>query len=92
MFSVVSAQDIERMAAQAERENSLFASKGSFLDTLGSGPGAPAGREDEAGQLVRALAGGQKQGYVPPFVFVYGRSGSGKSTVVRFVCEHLPLV
>jgi cell division control protein 6 len=88
---VVSAQDIERMAAQAEQENSLFAAKGA-LDTLGSSLKTPAGRKAEAGQLVRALAGGQKQGYVPPFVFVYGRSGSGKSTVVRFVCEHLPLV
>ncbi|UVS68321.1 hypothetical protein NWT39_10475 [Nitrososphaera viennensis] len=53
---VVSAQDIERRAAQAERENSLFAAKGA-LDTLGSGSKTQAiGREAEAGQLVKALA------------------------------------
>ncbi|AIF82085.1 orc1/cdc6 family replication initiation protein [Candidatus Nitrososphaera evergladensis SR1] len=87
---MVSAQDIERMAAQAEQENSLFAAKGA-LDTFSSSSKTQAiGREAEAGQLVKALAGGQKQGYVSPFVFVYGRSGSGKSTVVQFVCEHLP--
>src|SRR4029453_13351155 len=32
---------------------------------------------------------GYKQGLVVPFVSVYGRSGSGKSTVVKFVCENL---
>lgn len=32
---------------------------------------------------------GYKQGYVVPLISVYGRSGAGKSTVVRFVCENL---
>lgn len=30
-----------------------------------------------------------KQGFVVPFISVYGRSGSGKSTIVKFVCENL---
>lgn len=45
------------------------------------------GREDKAKEIVRFLAGGK--GYCPPFISVYGRSGSGKSTVLRFVCESL---
>ena len=32
---------------------------------------------------------GYKQGLVLPFVSIFGRSGSGKSTVVKFVCENL---
>jgi ABC-type lipoprotein export system ATPase subunit len=31
---------------------------------------------------------GYKQGLVVPFVSINGRSGSGKSTVVKFVCEN----
>lgn len=90
--AVVSKEDIEKVAAQVEKENSLFASK-ACLDTLApEGARAdPVGREDRAGELVRALTGGLAQGYAPAFVFVYGRTGSGKSTVVRFVCESLPV-
>src|SRR5215210_8050254 len=42
----------------------------------------------KAKELIRFLLG-YKQGLVVPFVSVYGRSGSGKSTVVKFVCENL---
>ncbi|MCI4433460.1 MAG: hypothetical protein JHC41_07695 [Nitrosopumilus sp.] len=31
-----------------------------------------------------------KQGYVVLPVSIYGRSGHGKSTLVRHVCNHLP--
>ena len=82
---MVDKSDIERMVAEVDRENSLFADK-SPLD-----PFRPAseivGREREAKELVRALAGGR--GFAAPFVSVYGRSGSGKSSVVRFVCDSL---
>jgi cell division control protein 6 len=46
------------------------------------------GREKRAKELVRFLLG-YKHGLVVPFVSVYGRSGSGKSTIVKFVCENL---
>ena len=82
---MVDKSDIERMVAEVDRENSLFADK-SPLD-----PFRPAseivGREREAKELVRTLAGGR--GFAAPFVSVYGRSGSGKSSVVRFVCDSL---
>lgn len=87
---MVSGNDIERMVQEAARENALFADKKKLDGSLPQAAGQPpAGREDKAGELVRALAG--CRGYVAPFVFVYGRTGSGKSTVVKFVCERLPV-
>jgi len=57
------------------------------LDNL-SLPSQIIGRESKAKELVRFLLG-YKKGLAVPFVSVYGRSGSGKSTIVRFVCENL---
>ncbi len=79
-------QDLKRISAEVEKENELFANK-TFLDNL-TLPSQIIGREKRAKELVRFLLG-YKQGLVVPFVSVYGRSGSGKSTVVKFVCENL---
>jgi len=68
------------------KENLLFANK-AFLDNL-TLPSQIIGTEKKAKELVRFLLG-YKHGLVVPFVSVYGRSGSGKSTVVKFVCENL---
>lgn len=86
---MVEIQDIERAVAEAKKENSLFANK-AVLDAF-VGAGRLAGREGKTGELVRALVGGLEQKYVPPFVFVYGRTGSGKSSIVKFVCDSLPV-
>jgi cell division control protein 6 len=82
----VDKQDLKRIYAEVEKENLLFANK-AFLDNL-TLPSQIIGRESKAKELVRFLLG-YKQGFVVPFVSVYGRSGSGKSTVVKFVCENL---
>jgi archaeal cell division control protein 6 len=58
-----------------------------LLDSL-TLPSQIMGRENKAKELLRFLLG-YKQGLVVPFVSVFGRSGSGKSTVVKFVCENL---
>ena len=79
-------QDFKRIFAEVEKENLLFANK-SFLDNL-TLPSKIIGRERKAKELIGYLIG-YKQGLVVPFVSVYGRSGSGKSTVVKFVCENL---
>jgi cell division control protein 6 len=76
------------MVQQAVQENALFADKKKMDGSLPAA-GPPVGREKEAGELVKALSG--SKGYVAPFAFVYGRTGSGKSTVVKFVCERLPV-
>lgn len=86
---MVTKEDIERAIVQGEQENALFADK-SRLDGFVR-QGTPVSREPKVGELAKAIAGGLKKGYAPPLVFVYGRTGSGKSTVVKFVCEHLPL-
>jgi archaeal cell division control protein 6 len=82
----VDKQDLKRIFAEVEKENIAFANK-TFLDNL-TLPSKIIGRERKAKELIRFLLG-YKQGLVVPFVSVYGRSGSGKSTVVRFVCENL---
>src|SRR5918999_5811802 len=79
-------QELKRISAELEKENELFANK-TFLDNL-TLPSQIIGREKRAKELVRFLLG-YKQGLVVPFVSVYGRSGSGKSTIVKFVCENL---
>jgi len=68
------------------KENVIF-SKKNYLDTL-TLPTKIIGRENQARDLVRLLLGYQK-GLVVPLISVYGRSGGGKSTLVRFVCENL---
>jgi archaeal cell division control protein 6 len=71
---------------EVEKENLLFANK-MFLDNL-TLPSQIIEREKKAKELIRYLLG-YKHGLVVPFVSVYGRSGSGKSTIVKFVCENL---
>jgi cell division control protein 6 len=82
----VDKQDVKRIFAEVEKENLLFANK-TFLDNLRL-PSKIIGRERKAKELIRFLLG-YKQGVVVPFVSVYGRSGSGRSTIVKFVCENL---
>jgi cell division control protein 6 len=82
----VDKQDLMRISAEVEKENLLFINK-TFLDNLML-PSQIIGREKKAKELVRFLLG-YKHGLVVPFISVYGRSGSGKSTIVKFVCENL---
>lgn len=79
-------KEIDSMVLEIEKEDSLF-SKKAYLDTLAF-PASIVGRQDKAKQLLKFLLG-YKQGYVVPLISVYGRSGSGKSTIVKFVCENL---
>jgi archaeal cell division control protein 6 len=82
----VDKQDLKRISMEVEKENLLFANK-MFLDNL-TLPSQIIRREQKAKELIRYLQG-YKHGLVVPFVSVYGRSGSGKSTIVKFVCENL---
>jgi cell division control protein 6 len=82
----VDKEALKRIFAEVEKENLLFANK-IFLDNL-TLPSQIIGREKKAKELVRFLLG-YKHGLVVPFISVYGRSGSGKSTIVKFVCENL---
>ncbi len=79
-------KDIQKMISEIEKENSLFSKKAN-LDTL-SFPPQIIGRQDKAKELIRLLLS-HRQGFVVPYVSVYGRSGCGKSTVVRYVCQNI---
>lgn len=69
-----------------EKKNSIFAQK-RYLDSMFL-PSRIIGREVEAEKLLQYILS-LKDGFVVPFISVYGRSGSGKTTVVKFVCENL---
>ena len=60
----------------------------SYFDTLSS-PKKILGREDKIQEILSMIIG-YKKNFLPPLVSVYGRSGSGKSTVVKFVLDNLP--
>ena len=79
-------REFNKIISKIEKEDSAF-SKKAYLDTL-SFPPKIVGREKKTEELARLLIG-YKQGYVVPLISVYGRSGSGKSTIVKFVCENL---
>jgi len=52
-------------------------------------PSKIVGRKTEVEHLVRYLLG-YKDGHVVPLVSIFGRSGTGKSTLVKYVCNHIP--
>jgi|SRR5581483_5403718 len=78
--------DLERITVEVENENTLFADK-SYLDSLKS-TSRIIGRQDKAKELARFLLG-YKKDHVVPFISAYGRSGSGKSTVIKYVLENI---
>jgi archaeal cell division control protein 6 len=74
------------MVRKLEQQAKHFKQK-SVLDTL-SYSDEIIGREIQSEALLRFLYG-FRQGHVVPLISIYGRSGSGKSTIARFVCENL---
>ena len=79
--------NLEKIASirhKIARQNSAFSDK-KYLDSLFL-PSRIIGREEQAEQLLRHLMG-LKDGLLVHFISVFGRSGSGKSTVVRLVCQ-----
>lgn len=81
-------KELQKIVTDVRKQNSVFSNK-SYLDNL-SVPNSIIGREDESKKLVNYLLSYEK-GLVVPLISIYGRSGSGKSTIVQFVCENLDL-
>lgn len=80
---------LDSIVAQTEKENQVFAKKSSLGTLSGDIPDILVGRENETRQIVRYLLG-YRQGHVVPLISIFGRSGTGKSTLVRFVCNNMP--
>jgi len=79
---------LRKIVGNVRKQNSIFSNK-LFLDNL-MVPTSIVGREPESKKLVDYLLSYEK-GLVVPLISVYGRSGSGKSTIVQFVCNNLDL-
>jgi len=81
----LSPQKIAQIRAQIEKKNSIFKDK-KYLDFLFL-PSKIIGRQKQAEQLIQFIES-LKQGLLVPVISVYGRSGSGKSTIVKFVLKN----
>ena len=79
-------KELKKIIDDVRTQNSIFSDK-SFLDNLLT-PASIVGRESESKKLVKFLLSYEK-GLVVPLISIYGRSGSGKSTIVQFVCKNL---
>jgi len=83
----MSNSELDAIISIVEREKKAFLKKDA-LDTSNP-PLTIVSRIEEVMQITRFVLG-YKQGYVVPLVSIYGRSGTGKSTMVRHVCNYLP--
>jgi len=77
---------IYSMRHELDLTSSVFAEKG-YLESLGP-PRSLIGREVEAKQLLEHVYV-KKGNFTTPFVSVYGKSGTGKSSIVKTVCTNL---
>ena len=85
----MSDHELDNIIKKVGKEKKAFSNK-TALDTSNQ-PLKIVSRKNEAEQIVRYILD-YKQGQVVPLVSLYGRSGTGKSTLVRHVCNHLPKV
>jgi len=81
-------KELRKIVGDVRKQNSIFSNK-LFLDNL-MVPTSIVGREPESKKLVDYLLSYEK-GLVVPLISIYGRSGSGKSTIIQFVCSNLDL-
>jgi len=82
----LSKRKILKIKNKIKRSESIFSEK-RYLESLGP-PIFIIGRENEAEQIVKFLHP-SKDGFQLSFVSIYGRSGTGKSTILKFVCENM---
>ena len=81
--------ELDEIINKVEKEKKAFLNKSS-LDTS-TLPTKIVSRVNEVEKIVRYVID-YKQGVVVPLVSIYGRSGTGKSTLVKHVCNYLPEV
>ena len=79
-------EEISQMKHHLDSKNRIFSDK-RYLESLGP-PISIVGRKKLAEKILEFLYV-PKNGIAAPFVSVYGKSGTGKSTVTKYVCENL---
>lgn len=82
----LSKDHIQKIKDDIAKKSPVFLDK-RYLDSLYL-PSGIIGREREAKALIKYLQS-FKDGLVVPVISVSGRSGAGKSTVVKFVCQNM---
>ena len=82
----LSKQKIGEIKNKIRKFEAIFSEK-RYLESLGP-PISILGRENEAEKIMKFLHPA-KDGFSFPFVSVYGKSGTGKSTVVKFICDNM---
>jgi cell division control protein 6 len=83
----VSDHELDDIIKKVGKEKKAFLNKAA-LDTSNP-PLKIVSRTNEVEKIVSYILD-YKQGQVVPLVSLYGRSGTGKSTLVRYVCNYLP--
>jgi cell division control protein 6 len=78
--------DLQKILGDVQARENIFVDK-SFLDGNIT-PSNIIGRHQETQELVRYIIG-YKKNFIVPLISIYGRAGSGKSTLVKFVCDNL---
>jgi len=78
--------ELDKIINKVEKEKSIFLNKAS-LDTSNQ-PTKIISRTNEVEKIAEYLLD-YKQGHIVPLVSIYGRSGTGKSTLVRYVCNYI---
>jgi len=78
---------LDKIIIKVNQEKKEYAKKSAFDTSIL--PSKIVSRKTEVEQIVRYLWG-YKDGHVVPLVSIFGRSGTGKSTLVKFVCKYIP--
>ena len=79
--------ELDRIISKVQKEKKVFVKKSAF-DTSNQ-PEKIVSRVNEIEKIVGYILD-YKQQQVVPLVSIYGRSGTGKSTLVRHVCNYIP--
>lgn len=85
----MSDSELDDIIKKIEKERKAFSNKAA-LDTSNQ-PLQIVSRTNEVEKIIGYILD-YKQGQVVPLLSIYGRSGTGKSTLVRHVCNYLPEV
>ena len=81
--------DLNKIIKQIRIENQAFKDKSKLASLSNEIPTNLVGRRKESTSLVRYLMSFEND-MIVPLVSIFGRSGSGKSSLVKFVCKNIP--